>query len=177
MGWAAQVGLTAGAFTPWQSEKKVVTCAGAVSDRFAEAAARVLPEMAGWRVAETTVQRTAEAVGERLGTHLRGGRTFGFFKAWEWQRDAARPHFAASISLDLTGVRQQAAADGGKAEAPDALGGHANLQSGAGGYARVVVRTDRHQGRRRKLRYFWRAYTIWDVNWDYNCANKPAKWG
>ncbi len=70
--------------------------------------------MAGLRVAETTVQRTAEAVGERLGAHLCGGRTFGLFKPWEWQRDA-QGHTCAYISLDLTGVRQQAA-DGGKAE-------------------------------------------------------------
>jgi hypothetical protein len=65
-------------------------------------------------VAETTVQRTAEAAGERIGAHLGGGRPFGFSRPWEWRRDA-QGHTCAYISLDLTGVRQQAA-DGGKAD-------------------------------------------------------------
>jgi hypothetical protein len=110
--WDDKVGLTGRAFTP--AAEKVVTLAGAVSDSFAEAAERVLPEMAGLKVAETTVQRTAEAVGERIGEYLRGGRTFGFSKLWEWRRDA-QGHTCAYLSLDLTGVRQQAQ-DGGKAE-------------------------------------------------------------
>jgi hypothetical protein len=110
--WDDRVGLTGRSFTP--AAEKVVTLAGAVSDSFAEAAARVLPEMAGLDVAETTVQRTAEAVGERIGEHLRGGRTFGFAKPWAWRRDA-QGHTCAYLSLDLTGVRQQAK-DGGKAE-------------------------------------------------------------
>jgi hypothetical protein len=110
--WDDKVGLTARSFTP--AAEQVVTLAGAVSDSFAEAAQRVLPEMAGLVVAETTVQRTTEAVGERIGEHLRGGRTFGFSRPWEWRRDA-QGHTCAYISLDLTGVRQQAA-DGGRAE-------------------------------------------------------------
>jgi hypothetical protein len=110
--WDDKVGLTGRAFTP--ATEKVVALAGAVSDSFAEAAARVLPEMAGLDVAETTVQRTAEAVGERIGEYLRGGRTFGFAKSWQWRRDA-QGRTCAYISLDLTGVRQQAKG-GGKAE-------------------------------------------------------------
>ena len=42
----------------------VLAMAGALSDSFAEAAERVLPEMAGLKIAETTVQRTSEGVGE-----------------------------------------------------------------------------------------------------------------
>jgi hypothetical protein len=110
--WDDKVGLSGRAFTP--AAEKVVTLAGAVSDSFAEAAERVLPEMAGLAVAETTVQRTAEAVGERIGEHLDSGRTFGFSRPWEWRRDA-QGHTCAYISLDLTGVRQQAE-DGGRAE-------------------------------------------------------------
>ncbi len=75
-----------------------------MSDSFAEAAHGVLPQWGGWGGAETTVQRTAEAVGERLGALYAGGRTFGLFKPWEWQRDA-QGHTCAYISLDLTGVR------------------------------------------------------------------------
>jgi hypothetical protein len=110
--WDERVGLTARSFTP--AAEQVVTLAGALSDSFAEAAERVLPTLAGLDVAETTARRTAEAVGERIGAYLRGGRTFGFARPWEWRRDA-RGRTCAYISLDLTGVRQQAQ-DGGKAE-------------------------------------------------------------
>jgi len=88
--------------------------AGALSDSFEEAAKRVLPEMAGLKVAETTVQRTSEGVGERIARHRRGGRTFGFSRPWDWYRDA-HDRTCAYISLDLTSVRQQAQ-DGSRAE-------------------------------------------------------------
>jgi hypothetical protein len=100
-----QVGLTARSFTP--AAERLVTLAGALSDSFAEAATRVLPEMAGLKVAETTVQRTTEGVGARIAEHRRRGRTFGFARPWDWYRDA-HGRTCAYISLDLTGVRQQA---------------------------------------------------------------------
>lgn len=110
--WDKRVGLTARSFTP--ATERLVSLAGAVSDSFAEAAEKVLPEMAGLRVAETTVQRTTEGVGERIAAHRRSGRTFGFYRPWDWYKDVhGRP--CAYISLDLTGVRQQAQ-DGGAAE-------------------------------------------------------------
>lgn len=110
--WDQQVGLTARSFTP--AAERLVSMAGALSDSFAEAAERVLPEMAGLDVAATTVQRTSEGVGERIGAQLRAGRTFGFARPFVWYRDA-QGHTCAYISLDLTGVRQQAK-DGGTAE-------------------------------------------------------------
>jgi hypothetical protein len=110
--WDDQVGLTARSFTP--AAERLVSLAGALSDSFAEAAAKVLPEMAGLRVAETIVQRTTEAAGERIAMHRRSGRTFGFCRPWAWYKDA-NGHPCAYISLDLTGVRQQAK-DGGAAE-------------------------------------------------------------
>jgi hypothetical protein len=110
--WDKKVGLTARSFTP--ATERLVSLAGAVSDSFAEAAERVLPEMAGLHVAETTVQRTTEGVGERLAEHRRGGRTFGFHRPWEWYKDA-QGRSCAYISLDLTGVRQQAQ-DGSSAD-------------------------------------------------------------
>jgi hypothetical protein len=60
------------------------------------------------------VQRTAEAAGERLGEQLQQGRILGPTKAWNWHRDA-QGHTCAYISLDLTGVPQQAPG-GGSAE-------------------------------------------------------------
>jgi hypothetical protein len=110
--WDERVGLTARSFTP--ATERLLSLAGALSDSFEEAAKRVLPEMAGLKVAETTVQRTSEGVGERIARHRRGGRTFGFSRPWDWYRDA-HGRSCAYISLDLTGVRQQAK-DGGRAE-------------------------------------------------------------
>lgn len=110
--WDDKVGLTARSFTP--AAERLVSLAGALSDSFAEAAQRVLPEMAGLKVAATTVQRTTEGVGARVASHRRRGRTFGFARSWEWRPDA-HGRTCAYLSLDLTGVRQQAK-DGGKAE-------------------------------------------------------------
>src|SRR5437588_1559270 len=110
--WDEKVGLTARSFTP--ATERLVSLAGALSDSFAEAAERVLPEMAGLHVAETTVQRTTEGVGERIADHRRSGHTFGFSRPWDWYRDA-HGRTCAYISLDLTGVRQQAK-DGSAAE-------------------------------------------------------------
>jgi hypothetical protein len=110
--WDDRVGLTERSFTP--AAERLVSLAGALSDSFAEAAEKVLPEMAGLKVAETTVQRTTEGVGERIAAHRRSGRTFGFARPWDWHRDA-QGRTCAYISLDLTGVRQQAK-DGKKAE-------------------------------------------------------------
>jgi hypothetical protein len=110
--WDEQVGLTERSFTP--AAERLVSLAGALSESFEEASERVLPEMAGLRIAETTVQRTSEGVGNRIADHRRGGRTFGFSRPWEWYRDACG-RTCAYISVDLTGVRQQAK-DGSAAE-------------------------------------------------------------
>ncbi len=74
--WDRAAGLTPRSFTP--ATERLVCLAGTLSDGFEEAATRVLPEMAGLKVAETTVQRTTEAVGERVADHLHAGGTFGF---------------------------------------------------------------------------------------------------
>jgi len=84
--WDDRVGLTARSFTP--AAERLVSLAGALSDSFQEAADRVLPEMAALHVAETTVQRSTEGVGERIARHRRSGRTFGFPRPWSWYRDA-----------------------------------------------------------------------------------------
>jgi hypothetical protein len=110
--WDDRVGWTARSFTP--AAERLVSLAGALSDSFAEAADKVLPEMAGLKIAETTVQRTTEGVGARIAEHRRHGDTFGFARRWDWHRDA-HGRTCAYISLDLTGVRQQAP-DGTAAE-------------------------------------------------------------
>jgi hypothetical protein len=106
------VGLTAKRLTPAADE--AVSLAGAACSSFAEAAGRVLGTLAGMRLSESTVQRTAEDAGERVGELLEAGRTFGFPRVWPWRRDA-RGRSCAYISIDATGVPQQAQ-DGGKAD-------------------------------------------------------------
>jgi hypothetical protein len=104
--------LTPRSFTP--ATERLVSLAGTLSDGFAEAATKVLPEMAGIHVAETTVQRTTEAAGQRVAEHLHAGGAFGFPRHWDWYKDA-QGRTCAYVAIDLTGVRQQAK-DGGKAE-------------------------------------------------------------
>lgn len=106
------MGLTPKRLTP--AAEQAVTLAGTICNSFGEAAEKVLPALAGLHLAETTVQRTTEAAGERLGELLQRGRTLGFPQRWTWHRDA-QGRQCAYLSVDATGVRQQAA-DGGAAE-------------------------------------------------------------
>ena len=72
--WDEVLDLSRQALTPGASE--VICVAGAV-DSFGEAAKVVLKKLAGLRVSESTAQRTSEAVGHDIGTHLAAGETFG----------------------------------------------------------------------------------------------------
>lgn len=110
--WDEAVGLTPKRLTP--AAEEIVSLAGALSEGFEEAAEKLLPKMTGIRLAETTIQRTTEAAGERLGKHLQAGCTFGPRRDWSWHKDA-HGRLCAYVSVDATGVRQQAA-DGGPAE-------------------------------------------------------------
>lgn len=106
------MGLTPKRLTP--AAEQVVTLAGTVSNSFAEAAEKVLPELAGLRLSESAAQRTTVAAGERLGQLLEAGQTLGFPKPWSWRRDA-QGRTCAYVSIDATGVRQQGPG-GAKAE-------------------------------------------------------------
>jgi hypothetical protein len=71
--------------------------------------------MAGARLSESTVGRTAAAAGARCRRRAAAGEVLGGPAAWAWRLDArGRP--TAYVSLDATGVRQQgpggAAAEG-----------------------------------------------------------------
>lgn len=110
--WDQAVGLTPRRLTP--AAEQVVSLAGVSCNSFGEAAETLLPEMAGLHFSESTVQRTAEDAGARIGTLLDAGKTLGMPKPWAWNRDA-EGKTCAYISLDATGVRQQAA-DGRAAE-------------------------------------------------------------
>ena len=110
--WDEQVGLTPKRLTP--GAERAVSLAGLLSDSFEEAAEKVLPELAGLRLSESTAQRTTEAAGERLGSQLDAGRTLGGPTPWSWHKDA-EGKTCAYASVDATGVRQQASG-GGTAE-------------------------------------------------------------
>ena len=81
----AAPGLSARQLTPGAEE--IVTLAG-TCDSFADAAVKLLPKMAGLRLSESTVERTTEAAGERLGALGDGGHTLGTTADWRWNRDA-----------------------------------------------------------------------------------------
>lgn len=110
--WDETVGFTPKRLTP--AAERVVSLAGLLSDSFAEAAQKVLPELAGLRLSESTAQRTTEDAGQRLGELLAEGHTLGARAPWDWNVDA-EGRTCAYISVDATGVRQQGAG-GGPAE-------------------------------------------------------------
>jgi hypothetical protein len=110
--WDEEVGLTPKRLTP--AAEELTTLAGTVSNSFAEAAEKVLPKLAGLRLAETTVQRTSEAAGARLKELRQRQQVLGGPQRWDWHRDA-RGRSCAYVSLDATGVAQQACG-GGAAE-------------------------------------------------------------
>lgn len=110
--WDQDVGLTPKRLTP--GAERAVSLAGLLTDSFEEAAEKVLPELSGLRLSETSVQRTTEATGDRVGEHLDHGKVLGGPTPWQWHKDA-EGKTCAYASVDATGVRQQACG-GGPAE-------------------------------------------------------------
>lgn len=108
----AAMRLPEAALTPAAYE---VACLAGTLSAFAEAAEVTLPKMAGLRLAESTVERAAEAAGAELGRRLAAGETFGEARDWDWHRDA-EGKTCAYVAADATGVGQQgrgaAAAEG-----------------------------------------------------------------
>jgi hypothetical protein len=101
--WDAALRLAAGDLTP--AAEEMVSLAGLLGS-FAEAAGKVLPRLAGLRLAESTAERATEAAGARLGARLSAGGTFGAPADWQWQKDA-RGRTCAYVSVDATGVGMQ----------------------------------------------------------------------
>jgi hypothetical protein len=104
------VGLTPKRLTPGAEE--LTALAGTTGESFHEAAAKLLPKMASLRLSESTVQRTSEAAGRRWRHWLHEHKVLGGPTPWTWHQDA-RGLSCAHVSIDSTGVRQQA--KGGKA--------------------------------------------------------------
>jgi hypothetical protein len=97
-------GLSGRNLTPACEE--AVALAGALGDSFEEAAGQVLPRLAGLRLGESTVQRTTEDAGGRLGKLLDEGHTLGPEVPWQWHKDA-QGRTVAYVGVDATGVHQQ----------------------------------------------------------------------
>lgn len=101
--WDRQLGLTERMLTPAVAE--VASLAG-VSSSFEKSAELMLRRMTGLRISESTVERTTEDAGTRVGQVLGQRIRFGKSRLWDWQRDA-QGRTCAYISLDATGVRRQ----------------------------------------------------------------------
>lgn len=106
------MGLTAKRLTP--AAEELVTLAGTTGESFEEAAQTLLPKLASLRLSESTVQRTSEAAGQRLAQLGQENKTLGGPTPWRWCKDAGGTT-CAYVSIDATGVRQQASG-GGRAE-------------------------------------------------------------
>ena len=109
--WDAILHLTTLRLTPAAEE---VTALAGVQESFGKAADRTLRKLTGLRLSESTVERTTEQAGARLGARLAEGAVFGLAKAWDWNRDAAG-RTCAYVSLDATGILMQGL-DGAKVQ-------------------------------------------------------------
>ena len=101
--WDEALRVSAQHLTP--AAEEVCSLAG-IQESFGKAAERTLRKLAGIRVSESTVERTTEAAGERLGRLLEDGRVFGAAPAWDWNRDHTGTT-CAYVSLDATGILMQ----------------------------------------------------------------------
>ncbi len=72
--WDATLRLSPQRLTPAAQE---VTALAGVQESFGKAADRTLLKLAGLRLCESTVERTTEEAGTRLGEWLRAGAVFG----------------------------------------------------------------------------------------------------
>jgi hypothetical protein len=109
--WDAELGVTAAALSPAAAE---VVCVAGVQTSFAEAREKVLPKLAGLRLAESTVERSTEAAGERLAAAQASGQAGAPAQEWAWHRDR-EGKTVAYVAVDATGVAQQGPT-GAKAE-------------------------------------------------------------
>ena len=101
--WDQTLRLSPQRLTP--AAQEVVSLAG-IQESFGKAAGRTLCKLAGLRLSESTVERTTEAAGSRLGERLHEGAVFGEPQPWTWNRDAAG-QTCAYVSLDATGILMQ----------------------------------------------------------------------
>jgi hypothetical protein len=96
----AALGFSARRLT--RGAEELATLAGTVGS-FADGAEKFLPKMSGLRLSESTVERTTEDTGQRLGELWDDGHTLGQAVDWHWNHDA-KGRTVAYVSIDATGV-------------------------------------------------------------------------
>jgi len=101
--WDQTLRISPQRLTPAAQE---VVCLAGIQESFGKAAERTLLKLAGLRLSESTVERTTEAAGTRLGERLQAGQVFGPKQTWDWNRDASGQR-CAYVSLDMTGILMQ----------------------------------------------------------------------
>lgn len=101
--WDAVLGVSNAALSPGAAE---VACVAGVQTSFAEASEKVLPKLAGLRLAESTVERTTEAAGLRLAAAQQALQPSGPVQDWAWHQDATGKT-VAYVAVDATGVPHQ----------------------------------------------------------------------
>lgn len=85
-----------------------------IQESFGKAAGWTLRKLAGISLSESTVERTTEATGKRLGEQLQCGTLFGDAERYQWHQDATG-QTCAYLSLDATGILMQGE-EGAKAD-------------------------------------------------------------
>lgn len=83
----------------------MIALAGTESS-FTTVADRALRKLTGLRLSESTIQRTTEDAGRRLGERLAAGTVFGPPSDWKWHKDWAG-QTCGYISVDATGILMQ----------------------------------------------------------------------
>jgi hypothetical protein len=83
-----------------------VVCLAGIQESFGKAAERTLHKLAGLSLSESTVERTTEGTGARLGEQWQKGNVFGPAQPYDWHKDACG-QTCAYISLDATGILMQ----------------------------------------------------------------------
>lgn len=96
----AQLGLGTAELTP--GAEQVCALAGVLGS-FAAAAQKVLPRLAGLRLAESTIERATERAGQRVGDRRAAGEGFGLPPPGDWQPDA-EGQTCAYVAADLFGL-------------------------------------------------------------------------
>ena len=109
--WDELLRLSAERLTPGAQE--IASLLG-ISNSFGKAADRMLEKVAGLRLSESTVERTTEGAGERLGQWLEAGEVFGPKATWKWHPDV-EGKTCAYLGLDATGILMQGP-DGAKVD-------------------------------------------------------------
>ncbi len=109
--WDETLRLSSQRLSPGAQE---VVCLAGIQESFGKAAGRTLRKLAGLCLSESSVERTTEATGARLGEQLQSGTVFDTAPPYAWHKDVSG-QTCGYLSLDATGILMQGD-EGAKAE-------------------------------------------------------------